>query len=391
MTRAAELVATGRVLVEPVYALVVDQEEAVDINTELDLTFAETILRQKVNMAEFHIGDRVVGPGHPTYVIAEGCVNHNGDVNTAVALCDAAKEAGADAIKFQLHYPRHEMLAAVRRRRTTSPSRWRRSSRRPTSRRRSTRGSATTAPSIGIEYLCTAYCREASDTLAELGISMFKIGSGETLNHPLLRWIAGHGKPMLVSTGMTTLEEVDRTVEVMRETGVEFALTHCTSEYPPGYEDINLGVIPLLQERYGVVVGHSDHSPDITTAVGAVAIGAPIIEKHFTLSRDQEGPDHPVSIEPSELAEMVRMIRILETSGGTRKDLFDGEREIRAWAHHSVVMLEPVAAGDRFDETNTWVKRPGTGIPAARLDEVLGRRAARDVAADVQVTWEDVA
>ena len=99
---------------------------------------------------------------------------------------------------------------------------------------------------------------------------------------------------------MTTLEEVDRTVEVMRETGVEFALTHCTSEYPPGYEDINLGVIPLLQERYGVVVGHSDHSPDITTAVGAVAIGAPIVEKHFTLSRALEGPDHPVSIEPSE-------------------------------------------------------------------------------------------
>ena len=342
-------------------------------------------------MAEFHIGDRVVGPGHPTYVIAEGCVNHNGDIDTAIALCDAAKQGGADAIKFQLHYPRHEMLADV-----TPPSH---NFAKPLAqileethlteeehaRLRDHCGE------IGIEYLCTAYCREASDTLAGLGLSMFKTGSGETLNYPLLRWIAGHGKPMLVSTGMTTLEEVDRTVNVMRETGVEFALTHCTSEYPPGYEDINLGVIPLLQERYGVVVGHSDHSPDITTAVGAVAVGAPIVEKHFTLSRDQEGPDHPVSIEPSELAEMVRMIRIIETSGGTRKDLFDGEREIRAWAHHSVVTLQPVAAGDRFDEANTWVKRPGTGIPAARLDEVLGRRATRDVAADVQVTQEDMA
>ena len=341
-------------------------------------------------MAEFHVGDRVVGPGHPTYVIAEGCVNHNGDFDTAVALCDAAKQAGADAIKFQLHYPRHEMLAQV-----TPPSH---NFAKPLAQileethltEEEHARLRDHCADIGIEYLCTAYCREASDTLADLGMSMFKIGSGETLNYPLLRWIAGHGKPMLVSTGMTTLDEVDRTVEVMRETGVEFGITHCTSEYPPGYEDINLGVIPILQQRYGIVVGHSDHSPDITTAVGAVAVGATIVEKHFTLSRDQEGPDHPVSIEPAELAEMVRMIRILEASGGTRKDLFDGEREIRAWAHHSVVTLEPVAAGDRFDDDNTWVKRPGTGIPAARLAEVLGRTATRDVAADVQVSWDDV-
>jgi len=149
-------------------------------------------------------------------------------------------------------------------------------------------------------------------------------------------------------------------------------------------------VIPFYQERYGVVVGHSDHSPDITTAVGAVALGAHIVEKHFTLTRDQPGPDHPVSIEPAELAEMVRMIRITERARGVRKELFDREQQIRAWAHHSVVTLRPIAAGEAFDETNTWVKRPGTGIPARQLDEILGKTAARDVPADVQLSWGDV-
>lgn len=342
-------------------------------------------------MTEFRIGDRTVGPGHRTYVIAEGCVNHNGSIDIALALCDAARAAGADAIKFQLHYPEDEMLAEV-----TPPSG---NFAKPLAQilddTHLTEAEHTRLRDhcleIDIEYLCTAYCREASDALAKIGVPMFKIGSGETLNHPFLRWVARNGAPMLVSTGMTTLEEVDDTVTVMRQTGVDFALTHCTSEYPPGYEDINLGVIPLLQERYDVVVGHSDHSPDITTAVGAVAIGAAIVEKHFTFSRDQDGPDHPVSIEPDEMTEMIRMIRILETASGTRKILFEREREIRAWAHHSVVTLTGVTAGEQFDESNTWVKRPGTGIPAAQLPGVFGRTAARDVRAGVQIGWGDLA
>ena len=342
-------------------------------------------------MAELRIGGKVAGDGHPTYVIAEGCVNHNGHFETAIALCDAAKEGGADAIKFQLHYPEHEMLPDV-----TPPSD---NFAKPlaeiladTHLSEEEHGKLRDhCESIGIEYLCTAYCREAADTLAELGVQMFKVGSGETLNHPLLRWIAKHGRPMLVATGMTTLDEVDDTVDVMRDTGVEFGLMHCTSEYPPVYEDINLRMIPAYQERYGVVVGHSDHSPDITTAVGAVALGAHIVEKHFTLSRDQPGPDHPVSIEPAELAEMVRMIRIAEKARGAEKDVFDREKQIRAWAHHSVVTLRPVAAGEEFDDTNIWVKRPGTGIPARQLDDVLGKAAARDLPADVQLAWSDVA
>lgn len=342
--------------------------------------------------AELRVGTRTIGAGHPTYVLAEACVNHNGDFEVALELVDSAAEAGADGVKFQLHYPEHEMLAGevpgssnfdkplldiLRETHLTEDEHV---------------ALAERCHERGVDYLCTAYCREAADALAERGLpDAFKVGSGETTNHPLLRWIARHGKPMVVSTGMATLDEVDATVEVLRGTGVPFGITHCTSEYPPVYEDINLDLIPLYQERYGIVVGHSDHSPDITTALGAVALGAHLVEKHFTLDRNQEGPDHKVSIEPGELRELVRGTRIMEAARGSRKAVFDREREIRAWAHHSVVTLRPVAAGEAFGEENVWVKRPGTGIPAAELDRVLGRTATRDVPADALLSWEDVA
>jgi sialic acid synthase SpsE len=337
-----------------------------------------------------HIGDREVGDGAPCYVIAEACVNHNGDFPTALRLVEEAQAAGADAVKFQLHYPEHEMLPAL-----PGSSNFDkplgeilRETHLLEAQHAELRDRCN---ELGIHYLCTAYCREAADTLADLGLLAFKTGSGETLNFPLLRSIARHGRPMIVSTGMTTLEEVDRTVDVLRETGIPFAITHCTSEYPPVYEDINLDMIPFYKERYGIVVGHSDHTPDITTAVAAVALGAQIVEKHFTLDRNQEGPDHKVSIEPHELAELVRQIRIVERARGNRKTVFEAEQEIRHWAHHSVVTIAPVAAGEIFSEENTWVKRPGTGIPAAELDAVLGRRAAREVPSNALLAWDDVA
>jgi N,N'-diacetyllegionaminate synthase len=339
--------------------------------------------------AEISVGERRIGNGAPCYVIAEACVNHNGDFDTAIALVDAAAGAGADAVKFQLHYPEHEMLPELPESSNFAKPLGEilRETHLTEDQHAALRDHCETR---GVQYLCTAYCREAADVLADLGVPLFKIGSGETMNFPLLHWIARRGRPMLVSTGMTGLDEVDRMVEMMRETGTPFGITHCTSEYPPIYEDINLSMIPLYKDRYGIVVGHSDHSPDINTALAAVALGADVIEKHFTLTRDQEGPDHPVSIEPAELAELVRGMRIIELARGGNKTLFEREREIRAWAHHSVVTLRPVPAGAAFDSDNVWVKRPGTGIPAEQLDLVLGKIAARDLPSDTLVTWEDV-
>jgi N,N'-diacetyllegionaminate synthase len=338
----------------------------------------------------FEIAGRPIGDGQPCYVIAEACVNHNGDFATAKRLVEAARAAGADAVKFQLHYPEHEMLARV------PPSA---NFEKPL--HEIVRETHLTEEQhaelmahcerLGIQYLCTAYCREAADTLAELGVPAFKTGSGEALNHPLLRSIARHGRPMLVATGMAELDEIDTTVDVLRQAAVPFGLMHCTSEYPPIYEDINLDMIPFYKGRYGVSVGHSDHTPNIYSALGAVSLGANAIEKHFTLDKTQPGPDHKVSIEPNELYEMVRGIRIIEASRGTRKAVFEREREIRAWAHHSVVTINAVRAGELFSEDNIWVKRPGTGIPAAEFETVLGRPSARDLPANVLVDRADVA
>jgi N,N'-diacetyllegionaminate synthase len=338
----------------------------------------------------FEIGGRAIGDGHPCYVIAEACVNHNGNFETATQLVEAARAAGADAVKFQLHYVEHEMLPEVPR-----SSNFDKPLTEIIAETHLTEDQHAAlrdhCERIGIQYLCTAYCREAADTLAELGLQAFKIGSGETLNYPLLQWIARHGRPMVVSTGMAELEEVDGTVAVMRETGVPFALTHCTSEYPPVYEDLNLDLIPFYKERYGIPVGHSDHSPNIYSSLGAVALGANLVEKHFSLDKTQAGPDHKVSIEPNELYELVRGIRIVEAARGSRKAIYEREREIRAWAHHSVVSLKEIDAGAVFDERNVWVKRPGTGLPAAMLKEVLGKRAARNVEGNRLLTPEDIA
>ena len=339
---------------------------------------------------ELHIGERAVGDGHPCYVIAEACVNHNGDFATAIELVEVARAAGADAIKFQLHYVEHEMVTDA----TPASSNFAKPLEEIIRETHLTEDQHAAliehCERVGIQYLCTAYCREAADVLAQLGVPLFKIGSGETLNFPLLKWIAKHGRPMLVATGMTELAEVDEMIDVMRATGVPFGIAHCTSEYPPVYADINLAMLPLYKERYGVVVGHSDHSPSIYTALGAVAFGANILEKHFTLDRGQPGPDHQVSIEPHELYELVKGTRAIEAAAGNSKRIFEREREIRAWAHHSVVTLAPIVKGVVFDEANVWVKRPGVGIPAKKLASVMGRRAARDLPANALLAQEDI-
>jgi sialic acid synthase SpsE len=339
---------------------------------------------------ELAVGTRLVGDGHPCYVIAEACINHNGDFETALEMIDRAADARADAIKFQVHYLEHEMLREVPTSGNFDKPLW--DVLEETNLSDEQHAELRDRCAVrGIEYLCTAYCREAGDFLASLGVRMLKTGSGETTNLPFLRSLARHGIPLLVSTGMATLDEVDATVDALRATGTPFGITHCTSEYPPVYEDINLGLIPMYKERYGIVVGHSDHSPSIYTALGAVVWGASVIEKHFTLDRSQPGADHAVSLEPDELAQLVEGVRAIEAAGGARKEVFERERPIRAWAHHSVVTLRPIKAGEAFSEDNLWVKRPGTGIPAAELDSIVGRTAARDVQPDALLTWDDVA
>ncbi|MDA2916140.1 N-acetylneuraminate synthase family protein [Nitrospinae bacterium AH_259_B05_G02_I21] len=336
------------------------------------------------------IGTRRIGTGEPPFIVAEAGINHIGDLTRAKELTVAAAEAGADAIKFQTFRVENMML------REALPA-------------GSISGESffnflqhcelswddhvalkAEAERLGLIFLSTPFCREAADLLEQLGVLAFKVGSGELTNLPLQRYIAAKGKPMIISTGMSEWDEVAETVEVVRTINDQFALMQCTSSYPAAYETINLGVIPQMQERFGVPVGLSDHSLGIYTALGAVALGANLIEKHFTLDRAWPGPDQQASIEPNELAELVTGVQAIHAALGKTKAILAEERPVMARARHSVVSLRPIPAGTRLTDEMVWVKRPGTGIPAKELPQIIGQRARRDIPADTLISWDDL-
>ena len=208
---------------------------------------------------------------------------------------------------------------------------------------------------------------------------------------PTLKAIAKMGKPMIVSTGMATMDEIKRTYDVLADEGIEFALMNCLSEYPPCYEDVNLGVIEQMQSEFPkAVIGHSDHTPDLYTSFAAVAKGAKIIEKHVILDKRTPGPDQSVSIDFFELRQLVDGIRKVEAALGSEKKVHSSEKGIREWAHRSVVSLVDIPVGATITQEMIWSKRPGTGIPSYRMDEVIGKVAKREIKANTLVAWEDL-
>lgn len=341
-------------------------------------------------MPVIDIEGRCVGDGQSCFIIAEGCDNHLGSIETAKAMIRGAKLAGADAIKFQHHLPDEEML------------------------REGVPASANFNIPLfefleryalkidqhaqliaycreqGIVYLCTPFSWKAARELHEIGVKAFKIGSGELTDLPSLKKIARLGKPMILSTGMAFWEEIDETVNTLRPINDRLALMNCVSEYPAKHADVNLGVIRAMRDRYGLVIGHSDHTPDIYTTVASVTFGAKLVEKHFILDKRQPGPDQAVSIDPHELHELVLGIRRIEEAMGEEKTLHALEKPIRSWAHRSVVSIQPIARGTRITEEMVWTKRPGTGIPAKKIDDVIGKIAGRDIPKDALIAWEDL-
>jgi sialic acid synthase SpsE len=336
------------------------------------------------------IGDRVIGAGHPCFVVAEAGINHNGDPRIAAELVEAAAAAGADAIKFQTHFPEHEMLRGGATAAYVGESLFDLLTRTALTREAHVE-LRDLAAKRGIVFLSTPFSREAADFLETIGVPAFKTGSGELTHLPLQQHIARKRKPMIISTGMSTPEEIDRTVGVVRGEGVPFALMHCTSTYPTPYEHVQLGCITWLHNLYGVPVGLSDHTLGSYIAFAAVAHGASLFEKHFTTSRSLPGPDQQGSIEPSELADLVRGIRAIERARGATKTIQPGEGEVRDMAHHSVVSLRDIPAGATIDARDVWAKRPGTGIPARQLGEVIGRVAKQRIERDRLIRWSDLA
>ena len=341
-------------------------------------------------MKEIRIGKRTIGGNSQVYIIAEGCDNHLGSLERAKEMCLRAKLAGADAIKFQHHIPDEEMLPDapmsdnfeiplyefLKRYALTIDQHAELKDH---------------CESIGIQYLCTPFSWKAAQELNDIGVEAFKIGSGEMTDIPTLRNIAKFGKPMIVSTGMSTLEEIDRTYNVLKEVRIPFVLMNCVSEYPPVYEDINLGVIKIMKERYPeAVIGHSDHTPDLYTSFAAVTLGAKVIEKHVILDKKQRGPDQSVSIDFHDLTCLVDGIRKIEVSLGDRKKVHEKEKDIRRWAFRSIVSTKRISAGERIAEDMVWSKRPGTGIPSYMLNKVIGLRARRDIPANSLLSWDDL-
>lgn len=344
-------------------------------------------------MSEFVIGERPVGSDHPPLVIVEVGINHEGDVGKALQLVDAAAEAGAELVKFQCHITEKEMIPTdMTPGGISSEKLWDIIKRCELSEEEERRVQAY-CQEKGVIYLSSPFSREAADRLDAMGVPGFKIGSGECNNIPLLAHVAAKGKPIILSTGMNDLRSVRESVIAIKKYDVPLALMHCTSLYPTPYNKVRLGALLELQAEFPELpVGLSDHTLNIWTCLGAVALGASLLEKHFTISRHWPGPDTSISIEPDELKRMIEGSRAIWEARGGAKTVLPEEQPVIDFAYATVVTIAPVKAGEVFDHENVWVKRPGTGpILANRLDDVIGKKATRDLPAEVHVAPADVA
>lgn len=327
------------------------------------------------------------------YVIAEACINHEGEYAIAEKMVYMAHAMGVDCIKFQFHVLENEMLRETPQSENFKESLWEALERTNLS-IESHKKLKKLCDELGIDYLCTPFSRDAADILdSELNATFYKIGSGELTNLPLIEHVAKKNKPIIISTGMSTLEEIEETVNLVKEIGTPFVLTHCVSAYPTPYEIVNLGMIPKMREMFNVPVGLSDHTSDIYTCLGAAALGACVLEKHFTFNKMQKGPDHTSSIEPYEMGELVKGSSAIYLAMGSERKIFDQEKQIVAWARESVVSEVDIAKGTMITEEMVWVKRPSPGegvVPAKDLKCVIGKVAQVDIKKDKQIRWDDI-
>lgn len=332
---------------------------------------------------------------HPCFIIAEAGVNHNGSLEMAKQLVDVAVQAGADAVKFQTfnaervvspHAPKADYQLQ-----TTDTSE---------SQLDMLRGLELSddahvelvkyCQEKDILFISTPFDEESADLLDQIGVALFKIGSGEITNWPFLEYVARKGKPIILSTGMSYLGEVDDAVRVIRDSGCDqLVLLHCVSNYPAHPADVNLRAMEAMARAFQLSVGYSDHTLGIEVAIAAVALGASVIEKHFTLDRNLPGPDHQASIEPGELKALVRGIRVVEVSlGHGRKEPVASEANTATVARKSLFAAKNIPAGTTLTEELIAIKRPGTGLPPSMKSHLIGRTMQRDISRGTLLTLE---
>ncbi len=327
-------------------------------------------------------------------VIAEIGINHNGSVEKAKRMIRDAKKAGAECVKFQGHVLEDEMLESEARKTIPANSKvsiWEVMARCALSEKQE-RELKKYAEKLGLIFLCTPFSRAAADRLQKMGVKWFKIGSGECNNYPLVEHVARFGKPMVVSTGMNDIQSIRKTVAILRKHKVPYALLHCTNMYPTPWNRVYLQAVSKLKKAFpDAVVGLSNHSEGPWAALGAVALGASILERHFTSDRSWKGEDIPVSMDPAELKMILAGSRAIWESRGDYKGPVREEKPTIDFAFASVATIAPVKAGEKFTMKNLWVKRPGTGILAAHFPKILRKRARVDIPKDIQLTWKQIA
>ncbi len=340
------------------------------------------------------IGNRNIGPGHPCYIVAELSANHGQNFDQAVALVRAMHKAGADAVKVQT-YTADSLTINCRRepfvvgggtlwdgrtlyelyQEASMPWEWQ-----PRLQH--------LAQELGLDFFSTPFDLSAVTFLEDMDVPAHKIASFELVDLPLLRQVAATGKPIIMSTGMATLEEIDEALETLRAArSGPVALLKCTSAYPAPVSEMHLRTIPDMARRFGVPIGLSDHTPGHTAAVVAVALGACIVEKHFTLTRAQPGPDSAFSMEPQEFRALVDAIRDAEQALGRINYAASAKEAASRALRRSLFVVQPVRAGERFTAENIRCIRPGHGLHSRHLDEVLGATAACDIAAGTPLDW----
>lgn len=339
------------------------------------------------------IGNRIIGKNHAPLVIAEIGINHEGSIELAKKMVDAAVEGGAEIIKHQTHIVEDEMSKAAK---NVVP------------------GNANVSiyeimarcalneedemelkrytESKGLIFISTPFSRAAVDRLVKMDVPAFKIGSGEMNNHPLLDYIASFGKPIIMSTGMNDLESVKKSVAILEKRNVEYALLHTTNLYPTPFELVRLGAMQELQREFpNAIIGLSDHTINNNACLAAVALGALILERHFTDSKDRPGPDIVNSMDPKELHELIEGSKQIKLMLGGKKEAAKEEKVTIDFAFATVVTTKEIKKGELFTSENIWVKRPGTGeIKAEFYDQLINKRATKNIKIDEHVSWSDV-
>ncbi len=345
-------------------------------------------------MREISICNRLIGPEHPPYVICELSANHNGDFDAAIRLIEAAAGTGADAIKIQTYRPDtitldcdlpefsiqgglwdgRKLYSLYEEAHT--PWEWHK----PMFER---------ARELGIPMFSSPFDFSAVDLLEDLGAPAYKIASFEAVDLPLIRYVAATGKPMIISTGIADAEEIGEAIEAARDGGCsELAILHCVSGYPAPAEDYNFATIPDMIDRFGLVTGLSDHTLDNTTAIASVAVGASIIEKHFTLDKSGGGPDDSFSLEPAEFTQLCQSAKIAWAAKGRVNYGLKSSEQNNVTFRRSLYVSRDISAGQTFTPENLRSIRPGYGLAPKHYDAVMGRRAARDLKFGEPLLWD---